>query len=1595
MPPKNKGIASESILEFIRGTGSTNGIKNENNFENILDSIKYIDLDTNGDEEKDRSTTGYYYERLWDLCIKFGLTDLTTKKTIHVIKQNTNIDDVPNNENSWGITGFEEYLNSSVRSGSEGGYSDITFLNKKDNGEEELYFISVKYFKKEKPIDKYDIPKLCVLTEKHRLSNRKVNIFIFIKDKKEAINVFKNQNISSNLLLDKINPHGNYENIYGVEELHKYYFKLRELLSQYNYFKNKEDIQLFKIQYLEGVQKPPFIPRFHQKLFIDKIEELNNQNSNNILVGAIPRSGKSYIMAGCILEYVKNKFKNKYFNFLMITPAPNETFSEYIDVFNHIDFDKNKIIIHTIKDGIIFNKDELNKDQHNVIIISKQSLGWGDVEKSDEHMEKLNKIKENIIKKVGPIINKLNLMLLDEAHFGMSTQKSMEILKILEEFGKVQKIYVTATYNKPLQIYNISEDRKLTWDLSDINTMKKLNKSNITKNVIRDRFGHKIYDNALEYFGDKSGESHVDIFVENYSIYPTPYMITSIWDLDKIKIEKTKIMNTDYGFDMDKLFMTKDKQFNNANSIISILRYYFGKPSDEMDYDEGGFYMKEGILPRIRNICSGNCRTLQDSNKLTTQLWFIPANSEGKIEDKAIALVDIITKYFKDQNYHYYIAINVKGKNKLDKSNKYVTYLDNSKNIKKEITDLEKRLQLPNKNEMGRDLIIISGNRLQLGISLRSVDIVAMFNNIKSSDKIFQMLFRCMTEVNSIDCNDGGYCDKKKYGFMVDMNPQRCMTNMNIFGDNITYMGKDVKEQYKQISDLINIDNDKLIQRHGDNPSNKEIEDFSMDLINKLSEYWKADLQSIKKVTENFNYNNELLMSIEKNLRNIGLSSEAKLLNDKIIEPDIEIEPGAKKEKLTKKEKEKLQKDKVEAKEIPIEELAAELMTELISLLNIFTLYLDGKINCLLTSNDNINESITIDSTILKLFDKVIKSDQKDIFLKVLNGRLGFDENKPFESEPYTIINTVIESVFNQTDKSKLSKVIYDQKKHYHTIKEPEKLLEYINDNLKPKAKERKDFGEVFTSIQLVIDMLNILPPEVWMDPTLKWLDPAVGIGNFPIIIYLKLMEGLKTPINDVKYPELMKNIDISTDEKKRKHILENMLYMIDISDKNIYILNKVLCGQTETHSDGYKLNIYKESFIPHLILKEFNIDLKFDIVVGNPPYQGTGTKKIYFTFVEKILKKYLVINGYLLFITPKNILKYLLGRNINEHMIDKLYNIIYFNSNDDIKSKYFKDIGSDFCYYLIQNANYVGKTDVVFNDGSEKNMELKWNTEINLKSIDQSSFKIIYKVLNFDHTKKLWERYASRIEDKKDKQGNVTKHLFDKYSEEHPNKIVFKILTDADKIKSGNDVIYKWSDKTHKNTFKYKVLYPTLGNNPLIDADKNLFPGTSFVPYVLCDNLNECKFIVELTKSKLMKYIKENYPTRNIVDVALKNLIKYDKIIPGNITEKVIYDYFGINKTEQKLIEEIDINVHKNIPKSETKKTFKKPNEKPKPKKKKLVNTVSVPSNLFKTPESIKTFKKRNDPKNNGKQQIYNEKTGRWNTDTKANRKKILTQKK
>ena len=108
---------------------------------------------------------------------------------------------------------------------------------------------------------------------------------------------------------------------------------------------------------------------------------------------------------------------------------------------------------------------------------------------------------------------------------------------------------------------------------------------------------------------------------------------------------------------------------------------------------------------------------------------------------------------------------------------------------------------------------------------------------------------------------------------------------------------------------------------------------------------------------------------------------------------------------------------------------------------------------------------------------------------------------------------------------------------------------------------KRKDNDEVFTPPFLIEEMLDKLPKTVWKDPTKTWLDPCAGLGNFSVLILKRLMKGLKTWQPD--------------EEIRKKHILENMLYHVEMNPESVEKLQRVLNPEGK-----YNINIKCSDFL-------------------------------------------------------------------------------------------------------------------------------------------------------------------------------------------------------------------------------------------------------------------------------------------------------------------------------------------------------------------------------------------------------------------------------
>ena len=184
-------------------------------------------------------------------------------------------------------------------------------------------------------------------------------------------------------------------------------------------------------------------------------------------------------------------------------------------------------------------------------------------------------------------------------------------------------------------------------------------------------------------------------------------------------------------------------------------------------------------------------------------------------------------------------------------------------------------------------------------------------------------------------------------------------------------------------------------------------------------------------------------------------------------------------------------------------------------------------------------------------------------------------------------------------------------------------LLKKYTFNTRTSKEDKVKYGEILSPPTLIDEMLDMLPKPVFSNPTYKWLDPGAGTGHFSIKLYHRLMAGLEQSISNLS--------------KRHNHIIQNMIYMAEIKESSIERLREIF---------GTKANIFTGDFTSsHTELDS----LSFDFVIGNPPYNANGIKKvptnsvetkkndgqtIWIPFVKKAISL-LVPNGYLLFIIP------------------------------------------------------------------------------------------------------------------------------------------------------------------------------------------------------------------------------------------------------------------------------------------------------------------------------------------------------------------------
>src|SRR5690348_10407662 len=307
---------------------------------------------------------------------------------------------------------------------------------------------------------------------------------------------------------------------------------------------------------------------------------------------------------------------------------------------------------------------------------------------------------------------------------------------------------------------------------------------------------------------------------------------------------------------------------------------------------------------------------------------------------------------------------------------------------------------------------------------------------------------------------------------------------------------------------------------------------------------------------------------------------------------------------------------------------------------------------------------------------------------------------------------------------------------------------------------------EVFTPPGLANDILDLLPAGLWRNPNATFLDPVCKSGVFLREIAKRLDKGLETQIpgrqkriNHIFTKQLF-GIAITelTSLMSRRTVYGSKFANSEYSfcqefkteDGNIYFKKTkhtwapsagsggkcTYCGASqEVYDRGDALETYAYNFI-HTSNPEKIFNMKFDVIVGNPPYQlgsdgGTRDIPIYNKFIDQAKK---LNPKYLTMIIPSRWMASGLGLSeFRKSMLDdkRIRKLVDFPVANEVFAGV--EIKGGVCYFLWDRDNE-GTCEVTSIRGEEVFGPVKRDlNEYDVFVRDDRAVKILKKVLSFN----------------------------------------------------------------------------------------------------------------------------------------------------------------------------------------------------------------------------------------------------------------------
>ena len=470
---------------------------------------------------------------------------------------------------------------------------------------------------------------------------------------------------------------------------------------------------------------------------------------------------------------------------------------------------------------------------------------------------------------------------------------------------------------------------------------------------------------------------------------------------------------------------------------------------------------------------------------------------------------------------------------------------------------------------------------------------------------------------------------------------------------------------------------------------------------------------------------------------------------------------------------------------------------------------------------------------------------------------------------------------------------------------------------------------EVFTPPQMANDILDMLPAKLWRDPNATFLDPVCKSGVFLRAIAKRLHHGLEPKIPDK--------------QKRINHIFTKQIFGLAITDLTALLARRSVycskaadgkysvcegfadpqgnirfervdhawenghcrfCGASqENYERGEELETHAYQFI-HTDKPEEIFDMKFDVIIGNPPYQlsdggfGRSASPIYQRFVHQAKK---LAPRYLTMIIPSRWFGG--GKGLNEfrrEMLndERIRKIVDFEDSSEVFPGV--SVAGGICYFLWEKG-YKGPCEVVNMHGGLEATSTRRLNEFSTFIRHSQAVPIIRKVLARDERRmneqvSSYKPFGLRTYVKPQKSGDI-KLYWQKGEGPYRRK----------DITTGIDMIDKWKVVASRSGHEHAGNPGTDGTRRVLARTDVLAPGTVCTEtYLVIGNYEtekEARNLLEYMNTRFFRFLMSLFMYSHGIT---RDTFTFIPILDmtKSWTDKKLYKRYGLTDSESAYIE-------------------------------------------------------------------------------------------